>query len=79
MAVLFAEMNTARVVNQVPRLPLPYRRPWISPMERARCASSLGLPLTAMVEGIGDDPALVDSFLDPDAMTSALLPAIGSR
>ncbi|CAM9757514.1 unnamed protein product [Sphacelaria rigidula] len=55
------------------------RRPWISPMERARCASSLGLPLTAMVEGIGDDPALVDSFLDPDAMTSALLPAIGSR
>lgn len=55
------------------------RRPWISPLERYQCASYLSLPLTAMVEGIGDDPALVDSFLDPDAMTSALLPAVGSR
>lgn len=55
------------------------RRPWISPLERSRCAAWLSLPFTAMIEGIGDDPALVDTSTDPDAMTSALLPAVGSR
>lgn len=55
------------------------RRPWIAPLERSRCAASLSLPLTAMIEAIGDDPALVDTTGDPDAMTSALLPAVGSR
>ncbi|CAN0552943.1 unnamed protein product, partial [Ectocarpus sp. 12 AP-2014] len=55
------------------------RRPWISPLERSHCAASLELPLTAMIEGIGDDPALVDTSTDPDAMTSAVLPAVGSR
>ena len=55
------------------------RRPWISPLERSHCAAQLNLPLTAMVEGFGDDPALVDTSGDPDAMTSALLPAVDSR
>ncbi|CAM9250646.1 unnamed protein product [Scytosiphon promiscuus] len=55
------------------------RRPWIAPLERSRCAASLLLPFAAMMEGIGDDPALLDTTGDPDAMTSALLPAVGSR
>ncbi|CAM9458952.1 unnamed protein product, partial [Pylaiella littoralis] len=55
------------------------RRPWIAPLERSRCAAALSLPFTAMMEGIGDDPALVDTLGDPDALTSALLPAAGSR
>lgn len=55
------------------------RRPWISPLERSHCAFKLDLPLTAMIEGIGDDPALADTSGDPDAMTSALLPAVDSR
>ena len=32
-----------------------------------------------MIEAIGDDPALADTSGDPDAMTSALLPAVDSR
>lgn len=56
-----------------------FRRPWIAPLERSRCAAALSLPFTAMMEGIGDDPALVDTLGDPDALTSALLPAAGSR
>lgn len=69
-------------ITYIPTTCLPVfltRRPWISPLERSHCAAKLNLPLTAMVEGIGDDPALADTSGDPDAMTSALLPAVDSR